>query len=335
MMSAASVVEILDLLESYGVKVWVDGGWGVDALVCEQTREHDDLDLIIPEDHVPTCRELLEQRGFTLYRDELPCSFVLGDKDDRRVDIHPIRFDSQGGGLQYQPNGIDWRYPPEGFSGVGWIGGRLVHCLTAEVQVICHDGYELDAGDYADMRLLRDRLEIDLPERFEQEFRRQVEAAGEAILMEIHEAFEGVDRSGGVSWSETVVIDGYGSDSACAAARASDKDKSWLEVANDPNWSMSPGVGGFAFLDAIGFRYYIAAAMARALREELDSDSEFLAFALCNPEGWNDSKWALLSKRQRACVRRFIQHMAWASDIEGYRCSTWHDTLASYFVAPD
>ena len=39
-MTAADVVEVLEWLEAVGVRAWVDGGWGVDALVGEATRAH-------------------------------------------------------------------------------------------------------------------------------------------------------------------------------------------------------------------------------------------------------------------------------------------------------
>lgn len=35
----------IDTLDTHGVPFWVDGGWGVDALLGEQTRSHRDLDL--------------------------------------------------------------------------------------------------------------------------------------------------------------------------------------------------------------------------------------------------------------------------------------------------
>jgi lincosamide nucleotidyltransferase A/C/D/E len=44
-MSSGDVVELLRLLETSGVEVYVDGGWGVDALLGEQTRPHSDLDI--------------------------------------------------------------------------------------------------------------------------------------------------------------------------------------------------------------------------------------------------------------------------------------------------
>ncbi|MDH4308687.1 MAG: amino acid transporter [Acidimicrobiia bacterium] len=43
-MESAAVLSVLDLLD----EAWVDGGWGVDALVGRQTRRHLDLDLALP-----------------------------------------------------------------------------------------------------------------------------------------------------------------------------------------------------------------------------------------------------------------------------------------------
>jgi hypothetical protein len=38
------------LLEREGIRSWVIGGWGIDALVGRQTREHHDLDLFLLDD---------------------------------------------------------------------------------------------------------------------------------------------------------------------------------------------------------------------------------------------------------------------------------------------
>ena len=65
-----------------------------------------------------------------------------------------------------QPNGKEWRYPPEGFAGRGVVAGREVACLTPEVQVLVHQGYEPDADDEHDMRLLHERFGLDLPEAY-------------------------------------------------------------------------------------------------------------------------------------------------------------------------
>jgi lincosamide nucleotidyltransferase A/C/D/E len=43
-LSASDVIEVVGALGPHGLNVWIDGGWGVDALVGEQTRDHADLD---------------------------------------------------------------------------------------------------------------------------------------------------------------------------------------------------------------------------------------------------------------------------------------------------
>ena len=37
--TAADVVALYTELESLGIKIWIDGGWGVDALLGKQTCE--------------------------------------------------------------------------------------------------------------------------------------------------------------------------------------------------------------------------------------------------------------------------------------------------------
>ena len=58
-------------LEQAGVRVWLDGGWGIDALVGEQTREHDDLDCVIALSDAEIARDALAVLGFAVTLDEL------------------------------------------------------------------------------------------------------------------------------------------------------------------------------------------------------------------------------------------------------------------------
>ncbi|TMK81175.1 MAG: hypothetical protein E6G47_04320 [Actinobacteria bacterium] len=46
-MQSGDVTDILERLEHAGIDVWLNGGWGVDALLECQTREHQDLDITI------------------------------------------------------------------------------------------------------------------------------------------------------------------------------------------------------------------------------------------------------------------------------------------------
>jgi lincosamide nucleotidyltransferase A/C/D/E len=42
----------------------LDGGWGVDALVGDQTRPHADLDLAVDRDELERIQQNLERLGF-------------------------------------------------------------------------------------------------------------------------------------------------------------------------------------------------------------------------------------------------------------------------------
>ncbi len=115
-MTAGTVLELLDVLKSAGIEVWLDGGWGVDALLGYQSRPHDDLDVVVALAQVPRLQDVLGSRGFTVFADELPIRLVMVQPDLGRIDFHTVTFDESGGGVQLQPNGGTFRYPPDGFT---------------------------------------------------------------------------------------------------------------------------------------------------------------------------------------------------------------------------
>lgn len=154
-MAAADVSAVLELLADARVDCWVNGGWGVDALIGRQMRPHEDLDLVIGIEDVGRVLDVLQAGGFALDEDLRPVSFTMRTQDGRKVDLHPVTWDDQGNGVQAQPNNSSWSYPAAGFEGVGQIGSRPVRCLTADVQILCHAGYALDPGDLRDLELLR------------------------------------------------------------------------------------------------------------------------------------------------------------------------------------
>jgi Aminoglycoside-2''-adenylyltransferase len=67
-MTAEDAVEIVGWLSASDVDVWLLGGWGVDALVGEQTRDHKDLDLMVRDEHVSRMSDVLNEHGFRLER---------------------------------------------------------------------------------------------------------------------------------------------------------------------------------------------------------------------------------------------------------------------------
>ncbi len=163
-MCAEDVLEVIAYLEAAGVAVWLDGGWGVDALLDEQTRPHDDLDVVIAAAQLDVARDALHEIGYAMTIDELPTRCVLADAADRRIDIHPVTFDRESGGIQRLPDGGTFRYPPEGLAGVGQIAGESLRCLTPELQLRCHLAYEPDDDDRHDVCLLCERFGLAVPE---------------------------------------------------------------------------------------------------------------------------------------------------------------------------
>jgi len=96
-------------------------------------------------------------------RPGLPARLALRDPDNRQVDLHPVVFDEMGSGWQELPDGGWGCYAAEGLRGAGTIARCRVRCLTPELQIRHHLGYEPDADDRHDMRQLAERFGLDLP----------------------------------------------------------------------------------------------------------------------------------------------------------------------------
>jgi lincosamide nucleotidyltransferase A/C/D/E len=161
-MDATSVLEVLDQLDRQRIDAWMDGGWGVDALLGAQTREHDDLDLVAELRCSDRIIELLRGLGYALVAGGAPKSFVLVDRLGRQVDVHPVTF-AEGGGVYELEAGGQWVYPAAGCTGRGFVLGRSVRCLSPSVQVLVHAGYELTEKDYRELYLLRERFGVEPP----------------------------------------------------------------------------------------------------------------------------------------------------------------------------
>ena len=128
-MSSSDLIELLHLLDAASIDVWLDGGWGVDALLGRQTRCHKDVDIIVRVSDVPKLRKILGLKRFVVKEGTPPNSFVLSNGLGLEVDVHAVVFDDDGNGVYRMQNGEDWIYPAEGFSGQGSVEGRRVNCL--------------------------------------------------------------------------------------------------------------------------------------------------------------------------------------------------------------
>jgi lincosamide nucleotidyltransferase A/C/D/E len=160
------VLFLVSALERAGVRCWIDGGWGVDALLGRQSRPHDDLDLVVASDDVdPRLLDALAPLHFTIKEDARPTRLVLRDHADRQVDVHPIDLDPlTGDGVQRGalPDGSDAPYPAAE-RGRGQIEGRPVPCIGPRLQLEHHRGYEPTARDRADVAALCAAFGLDPP----------------------------------------------------------------------------------------------------------------------------------------------------------------------------
>lgn len=175
-MPAARVLALLDLLDAAGVRAWVAGGWGVDALAGRQTRRHYDLDLLIGDDSgdLGKVAEVLSREGFRLTQTQrnpglpMPWRHLWQHGDGSSVEVLPVA-------LRDPP--FSWA-PPQAQAPApapapardsdavtrppfarGTIEGRPVACLSAPLQLTLHSGYPPRAVDVTDTDVLRAHLD--------------------------------------------------------------------------------------------------------------------------------------------------------------------------------
>ncbi|WP_307802858.1 nucleotidyltransferase domain-containing protein [Cellulomonas fengjieae] len=150
-MTPELALDLLDAFERAGIDVWVAGGWGIDALVGRQTRDHRDLDVLYRiEDDAPI-RAVLTAAGYVPETDWWPVRVEL--RGPSYVDIHPLAFAPDGSATQSGLDGTTFDYPASAFTR-GTIADRTVACLSAAQQRLFHSGYELREIDRHDLAAL-------------------------------------------------------------------------------------------------------------------------------------------------------------------------------------
>ena len=158
------LVDLVAHLASHGVRVWLDGGWAIDALLGRQRRRHDDLDVVAALEDVAGIEAALGELGYLRVDAGDARIVVMLDDVGHQVDVHPVVFTEEGDGVYQMTTGGDWIYPRHGFSGFGEVLGSRVACLTPEVMMLCHaTGYVLDDVHLEDIRALSMGFGIPIP----------------------------------------------------------------------------------------------------------------------------------------------------------------------------
>ncbi len=185
----------------------------------------------------------------------------------------------------------------------------------------------------------------------------ELQAEREALIAEIYAAFKDVSREGGVSWSETQVLDDereLASEKTArerSDARARDTDRHWADLLESADWLEVPGRGSFSFLDPIGFRYYLPAAMVHDIRG-VNDDRLMYYLDLAQYRGldavegtrgaspqdearilYTMSTISLLDNRQRRCAARFLRYKiaSTADEMCSIEQDSWRDAYESYW----
>jgi lincosamide nucleotidyltransferase A/C/D/E len=181
MVTAEDVVEICKKLSANGIQVWLTGGWGIDALLGEQSRPHKDLDVIMLLDDMLRMTGLLSEDGYeldTLWSenqmvrdsngDETATAFVLIDPEGREFDAHAITLDEQGNGIPAWDEDESFIFAKEDLAGEGTVLGYAVQCITPESQKVCHSGYEIPEKQISDLELLNEKFGVGYPDGYPQ-----------------------------------------------------------------------------------------------------------------------------------------------------------------------
>ena len=147
---------VLATVRTIGCRFWLEGGWGVDALVGRQTRSHRDVDIDIDGDFEGEVLAALHDLGYAIETDWRPNRVELAASGRGCVDVHPLVIDERGNARQTALGG-GWHEFPRSFFTVGRLGDVSVPCFTVEAQRLFHTGYDLRDVDRRDLAVL-DRL---------------------------------------------------------------------------------------------------------------------------------------------------------------------------------
>jgi lincosamide nucleotidyltransferase A/C/D/E len=163
-MNAHDVVELYVTLERAGVRVWIDGGWSVDAALGRESRPHGDLDIAIEASAVGALRAIMAARGYTQAADAAATdwNFVLTDGAGRKVDVHAVVFAASGDAILGRAE-RGHKYPAGALDGMGRIAGADVRCVAPAFMVQFKTGYPPRDIDRTDVQALCRHLGLAVP----------------------------------------------------------------------------------------------------------------------------------------------------------------------------
>lgn len=175
-MTGEELLKIRGELNDLGIKIWIDGGWGVDILLGKETRPHKDMDFIADKKFYKTIRDHFFSKGYTVSEEEPDeeWHFIM-EGPEGMVDVMLLGFMEDGTATYAPANG--GRFPAFAFDGIGEINGVKVECVSAEYRLMCltkaygvvlRTGYIFNEKDYIDLKALSEKFDIPMPLEFEE-----------------------------------------------------------------------------------------------------------------------------------------------------------------------
>lgn len=173
------IKEIVGNCESRGVRVWLLGGWGIDALKGVISREHYDSDMIAKLSSRPRLREIIKHISGRIVEDT-PQKLRF-KKNGVQVDI--IFYEEYPDGTLVseleQDDAYVYPWPPESFPGRcnGRLPGLVCRAISWEAQYVAKAGYShyqqdttLRDKDVSDLATICEHLATDQQEKLKRYF---------------------------------------------------------------------------------------------------------------------------------------------------------------------
>jgi hypothetical protein len=134
--------EVIAVTQSAGIRVWLFGGWGLDARIGRITREHGDVEFWVERVDAERSKAVLVAAGATALTTQPPeeaCEFTWDD-----AAFSTAYFDRQpdGSAVQLLGRWSDWLFPPGSFGDEpGMLDGMPVPAMSVSGMLAMKEQY--------------------------------------------------------------------------------------------------------------------------------------------------------------------------------------------------
>lgn len=129
------IAEIHDLLDVSKIPHWLDGGWALDFLVGEVTRDHDDIDWFLWKWDAPAVCACLEACDYQSLEVRHPDEHIAFQRHGQRISF-TLNEMNEAGQAVTAGRWSDWPFPQGAFAApVGQLGDIVCPIVSAAAQL--------------------------------------------------------------------------------------------------------------------------------------------------------------------------------------------------------